>query len=663
MCGIVGVISKTDKPVANFSLKNMCDSIAHRGPDDSGYVFIEPSYYAGKTQGYYSEYTDSEFHQKNDSIAVYGGDSFVSDLEMTKYHIGMGHRRLSIIDLSTSGHQPAKSSNREIWITFNGEIYNFKELKIQLQTIGHKFYTKSDSEVIIHMWQEYGTDSLKMFNVSFAIAVYDVHMNKLTLARDRFGSRPLYYYENDDFLVYGSEIKAIIASGIFHPEIDLAALNEYFTFQNIFSNKTLIKGINLLGQGEKLSITPSAGEDAKIESFFYGFPRIDNSLKESKETLEELVFLFKAAVKRQMISDVEVGAYLSGGMDSGSIVSVAKDNVDRLYTFTCGFDLTNISGIEAGFDERNIAEQLSYQLQTEHYEIVLHSGDMPAIMEKLSWHNDDLRVGMCHQNWYASKLASRFVKVCLGGAGGDELFAGYPWRYLCGLHGGQEEVQNNTFNYWHRLLPSEELGSLLCDELKAYGDNTRNIFDEKFNRLPYDNEISPLENALQRMLYFEFNTFLNGILLIEDKISLAHGLEVRSPFLDNDLADFAFRIPPSLKLNLKKLISVDSSGREIKANEGKLILRKAMSALLPKFYTNQPKQGFSTPDANWYRSESMPYIKEILFDTKTISRPWFNHRKIQSCLEKHFHGTRNYRLLIWSLLSFELLQRHFLDNN
>ena len=660
MCGIAGIVSKTGIRVEPASLKKMCDTIAHRGPDDAGYVFFRPRQGDGKAGGYYSCFTEPQFHVRNQHIAPFGGDYFIQETQKLHYLLGMGHRRLAILDLSVKGHQPMPTPDRRYWISFNGEIYNFPELRSQLRSLGYQFYSDTDTEVILYLWEEFGVQCLDSLNGSFALAVYDMQENVLTLARDRYGSRPLYYYHNEDFFVYGSEIKALFASGLCKARISVAGLQEYCTFQNIFSNRTLFQNIFLLGQGEVLSLRPGMREEPAISRFFRGFPAVDCEIGHGADLQEELIALFSAAVKRQLISDVEIGAYLSGGMDSGAIVAAARRHIPRLTTFTCGFDVTNVSGIEQGFDERSMSEQLAYLLQTEHYEVVLHSGDMPAIMEQLSWHVDDLRVGMCHQNWYAAKLASRFVKVCLGGAGGDELFAGYPWRYRCCALASKEDACEMYFRSWHRLLPYDELPALFHPDIVPQKSCCYDSFRERFMAIADVEQLSDSDNLLQRIFHFEFQTFLHGILLIEDKISMAHGLEVRTPFLDNPLADFAFRLPPEYKLNVAALLQQSGRGYVTSA-DGKHILRKAMRYFLPASYTQQPKQGFSSPDGSWYRGESMEYIKEILWDPRTRSRPWFQQKNIDRYLHEHFAGQRNHRLLIWSLLSLEWLQRHFCD--
>ena len=664
MCGLAGIVSKTGLRIEPSSLKAMCDSLAHRGPDDAGYVFFSPGRRAGGAGGHYSRFTEPGFHAQNQHIAPFGGPYYEDACRKAHFSLGLGHRRLAVIDLSAAGHQPMATADRRYWLTLNGEVYNFPELRVELKKRGHQFRGHSDTEVVLYLWEEYGESCLARLDGMFALAVYDLRDNVLTLARDRFGVKPLYYAESGDFFVFASEVKGILASGHIRPRIDPAALWEYFTFQNIFSNRTLMEGVRLLEPGETLRLWPAAGGAPERRFFHAAFPSVDPALSQGPALEETVAEAFSAAVRAQLISDVDIGAYLSGGMDSGAVVAVAGRSIPRLHTFTCGFDVTNVSGLEQGFDERGLSESLAYLLQTEHYEVVLHSGDMPAAMEKISWHVDDLRVGMCHQNWYAAKLASKFVKVCLSGTGGDELFGGYPWRYLGGLSGDSLEAsREKCFLHWHRFLPASQLAELFSPDLHNLAEHPGQAFNEVFARGPEANpELSLVENALQHMFHFEFRTFLHGVLLVDDKISMAHGLEVRTPFLINDLADLAFRIPASLKLNLAKMANNGGDGA-FKADEGKLILRRSMRGLLPEKYTLQPKQGFSPPDASWYRGESMDYIKEILGDARARRRPWFNQRAVDAYLEEHFTGRRNHRLLIWSLLSFEWLQRHFCEGH
>ncbi len=500
-----------------------------------------------------------------------------------------------------------------------------------------------------------------MLDVMFAFAVYDRVANVLTLVRDRFGVKPLYYAPAGDFLVFASEIKGLLASGLLRPRISPAALVEYFAFQNTFGPQTLFKDVFLLQPGEYLQLTPGTAELPAPRRYHAGFPAPDPSLGDPQQVTEQVAAAFSQAVGRQLVSDVPVGSFLSGGMDSGSIVAVAGRSIPRLLTFTAGFDLTNVNGLEQGFDERKLAEKLAYILQTEHYDVVLHAGDMPAAMEKLTWHMDDPRVGMCHQNWYVGKLASRFVKVCLAGAGGDELFGGYPWRYRHGLTAGSvEEFDQRYFDYWHRLLPAADLPQLFVPELWRHNPGPRESFARVMAAAPdYRPDMSLPDNLLQRALYFEMKTFLNGVLITEDRIAMAHGLETRVPFLDNQLVDLAWRIPPAMKVSVDHV--AEGGNGHVTSADGKRVLRRAMCRYLPEEFTNQPKQGFSPPDENWYRGPSMDYIKSVLFDKRAAERPWFDQDFVRQTLGDHFEGRQNHRLLIWSLLSLEWLQRHFVD--
>lgn len=661
MCGIAGVISRDGRPIDPEWVKRMCDALEHRGPDDAGYAFFRLGEGRGGEGGYWCCFADRRFRHLNEHLPVFGGSYCREELSKNAFAVGLGHRRLAIIDLTPYGHQPMASSECRYWISYNGEIYNFPELREDLRSRGHIFRTRSDTEVLLHLWEEYGRDCLPMLDGMFAFAIYDRVRNRLTLARDRFGVKPLYYAATDGYVVFASEIKGILASGLLRPSIHPTAMAEYFTFQNLYSPQTLFRNVKLLGPGELLEISPASAEEPALGRYHRGFPAPDDSLHDEERAAEMVAEAFSRAIRRQLVSDVAVGSYLSGGMDSGSIVAVAGRTIPRLMTFTAGFDLTNVSGIEQGFDERRQAEKLAYLLQTEHYDVVLHAGDMPAAMEQISWHMDDPRVGMCHQNWYAAKLASRFVKVCLAGTGGDELFGGYPWRYRHGLTARTVgEFDERYFRYWHRLLDREEISRLFAPGVGPCREAVRARFERVWaDAPPWQPGRDLADHLLHRAMHFEFKTFLHGLLITEDHISMAHGLETRVPFLDNELADLAFRLPAAMKVNTDRLASHGQGPLE--SADGKRILRRAMSRYLPEEFTQQPKQGFSPPDENWYRGPSMDYIRSILLDKPTTDRPWFDQRFIREKLAEHFEGKRNHRLLIWSLLSFELLQRHYID--
>jgi len=662
VCGIAGILRRGERPVDPWRLRAMCDALAHRGPDDAGYAFFRQGSGGAGDGGYWVGFADEAFRHLNEHLPVLQGDYARHELPRQRFDLALGHRRLSILDLSHYGHQPMSNSDRRLWVTYNGELYNFRELRAELEGRGHVFRTQSDTEVLLHAWEAFGPDCLDRLDGMFAFGLFDRIRGRLYLARDRFGVKPLYYAEAGGFLVFASEPKAILASGLVAPGLDPQALAEYLTFQNLFSDRVLLDGIRVLQPGGWMEVpVGSAGRAAARHRFHEGFPAGIADGESLEDAAARVSASFQAAVERQLVSDVPVGAYLSGGMDSGSIVAVAARSLPRLTTFTGGFDLTHVSGIEQGFDERPEAERLSHLLQTEHYAVVLHAGDMPAAMERLTWHVDDPRLGMCHQNWYVAKLASRFVKVCLAGAGGDELFGGYPWRYLQGLGSGSPgEFDERYYRYWHRLLAPEELAGLLAPELRSGLEGTRESFSGVLKEAPApDRALSLQENLLQRALFFEFRTFLHGFLTIEDRISMAHSMESRVPFLDNALADLAWRLRPGLKVQPE--VFAAAAGGHLETAAGKWVLRRAMEDLLPREFTQMRKQGFSPPDENWFRGPSMSYVQDVLLDPRTTSRPWLDQARVRAHLEEHFTGRRNHRLLIWSLLSVEWLQRHFVD--
>ncbi|MCE9546973.1 MAG: asparagine synthase (glutamine-hydrolyzing) [Planctomycetia bacterium] len=661
MCGIAGIVSLGERPIVPDALERMGRILAHRGPDDAGYTLFRCGAGGRPEGGYWSQFSDREFRHRNEHLPVWGDAYFRDDVSRMDFHVGLAHRRLAIQDLSHYGHQPMPSSDQRLWVTYNGEIYNYPELRDELAARGHVFRTRSDTEALLHGWDAWETASLKRLNGMFAFALFDRLQNELYLARDRFGVKPLYYAVTPDYLLFASEIKSILASRLLPAKINPDSLTEYFTFQNAYSSATLFEGVHLLPPGEFLRICPQRRDVPSSRPYCDPFPSAEPALADAADLPERVADCFQKAVRRQLIGDVEVGSYLSGGMDSGSIVAVAGKSIPRLYTFTCGFDLTNVNGIEQGFDERDDAERLAYLLQTEHYDVVLHAGDMAAAMERITWHVDDLRVGMCHQNWYAAKLASRFVKVCLAGAGGDELFGGYPWRYVPAVQAPDlESCDRALFRFWHRLLSPEALPALFSPDLRPHLPTAWQRFKQVLGDAPaWRQDMGREDNLLQRALAFEFRTFMRGYLIIEDRMSMAHSLESRVPFLDNDLADLAWRIPPSMKIEMAALAG-DAAARK-QPVLGKLVLRRAMEKFLPPEFTRQRKTGFSPPDENWYRGPSLDYIKTILLDPRTRSRPWFEPAFVEQIIQQHVAGEHNHRLLIWSLMSFEWLQRHFID--
>jgi asparagine synthase (glutamine-hydrolysing) len=391
----------------------------------------------------------------------------------------------------------------------------------------------------------------------------------------------------------------------------------------------------------------------------------EKKIRSENEYIEELDRLFKQAVKRQLVSDVEVGSYLSGGIDTASIVALASEHFKELKTFCIGFDLSSASGLELSFDERKKAEYISYLCQTEHYEMVLKSGDMKKCLPELVWSLEDLRLGQSYPNFYASKLASRFTKVALSGTGGDELFAGYPWRYYNALRSKNfDDYINDYYKYWQRLIPNKrlkELFSPISGQIKDVW--TEDIFKSVFSNKPLPKRP---EDYINNSLYFEAKTFLHGLLTVDDKLSMAHSIEVRFPFLDNDLVDFAQKVPVRLKLrDVEHILSIDEDELAKKTryfnktHDGKIILRKVLGKYAGAETAGQKKQGFSGPDASWFRGESIEYVKDTLLNKKAYIYNYFNYRTVKDLVHEHIEGKHNRRLFIWSLLSFEWWIRIF----
>lgn len=619
MCGIAGRVNFSGEKVTRTYLKKMTDAIAHRGPDGEG------------------QYVDG--------------------------NMGLAHRRLSIIDLSLNASQPMASEKNDLVISYNGEIYNYREIKVLLEKRGYNFYSNSDTEVVLYSYAEWGEKCVEIFNGMFAFSIWDRRNKKLFIARDRYGIKPLYYYSDANRFIFASEQRAIVANGDVSSDLDLEAVLEYFTFQNIFTDKTFNKNIKMFPAGCFAYIFADASGNIQLKRYWdYDFHEPDN-ISSAGEYEEELDRLFRQAVKRQLVSDVDVGSYLSGGMDSGSITAIAAQELPYLKTFTCGFDLHSASGMELAFDEREKAEYMSYLFKTEHYEMVLKAGDMERVLPTVVNHIEEPRVGQSYPNYYAAKLASKFVKVVLSGAGSDELFGGYPWRYYRAVvNDNFEEYIDKYYSFWQRLIPNKEVKKVFApiwSDVKHVW--TRDIFRDVFSAKQGLKNLSP-EDYINNSLYFEAKTFLHGLLVVEDKLSMANSMETRVPFLDNDLVDFAMKLPVKYKLrNLKEVVRMNENEPGLKRNvyytktkDGKLLLRNVMKRYMPQEITGAVKQGFSAPDSSWFKGDSIDFVKRIL-GKKARIYDYLDYGAVNALLSEHFEGKQNRRLLVWSLLNFEMI--------
>jgi asparagine synthase (glutamine-hydrolysing) len=624
MCGIAGQFTWDGSVVVEHDLLAMREALVHRGPNAGG-TFIDGP-------------------------------------------VGLAHRRLAVIDISASANQPMTTPDGKTVVIFNGEIYNFQSLRTDLEAAGCHFRTRSDTEVLLWGYRIWGIETLaRRIDGMAAFALWDGISGELHLVRDRFGIKPLYLTRIGKRLSFASEIKAFLALPEFTVKVNLVALNEYFTFQNLFRNHTLFDGVELMPPGTIITVG-RMGREQRRTFWSFDFGKRDQTIGKA-EAIEETERLMVGAVQRQLVADVPVGAYLSGGMDSGSIVGIASKSIPRITTFTAGFELSSAVGIEATFDERRDAELMSYAFGTEHYEQVINAGDIRWAMPRVIWHLEDLRVGMSYPNYYVARLASKFVTVCLSGAGGDELFGGYPWRYYRVFRSlGRDEYLHSYYKFWQRLARREERAELFQPTVwnQVGNESMFDVFSQVFDRDGNLSFASP-EDHIANSLLFECRTFLHGLLLVGDKLSMAHGLEERFPFLDNALVDFAQRLPIRHKLSdLEHMLSIseDELRKKIVAQShyagGKSVLRRSMESFLPESVLNCPKRGFSAPDESWFRGENAAYVRSILLSNDLACADYIRPDFIHRIIREHTEQGINHRLLIWSLLSFEWWCRIFL---
>lgn len=619
MCGIAGMILPDGRAVDPCVLDRMGLALKHRGPDGAG------TWLAG--------------------------------------NVGFAHRRLSILDLTAAASQPMLADDGQSTLVFNGLIYNFRELRSELERAGYQFRSSGDTEVVLQALRCWGADAFRRFNGMFALAWWDARHRTVTIARDRYGIKPLYYSDQAGRVAFASEQKALLAMPGFSARLDHHGLFEYFTFQNIFTDRTLLEDVRILPAGHYVVISADGAASLRAVQYWdFDFVEPAAAEGDDEELGDELDRLLVQAIERQLVSDVELGTYLSGGVDSGTVTAIAARRYPYLKTFTVGFDLNSASGLELGFDERAQAEYMSWLFKTEHYEMVLKAGDMERALPHVVAHLEEPRVGQSYPNYYAAKLASRFVKVVLTGSGGDELFGGYPWRYYSALENdGFESYIDKYYQFWQRLIPNDLLQRAFAPAAsKIAGISTRDIFRDVFRH--HASELTRPEDYINHSLYFEAKTFLHGLLVVEDKLSMSHGLESRVPFLDNDLVDFAMRCPVRLKLRKSTPVARFNENESAKyvnrTADGKAILRQIMQRYVPAEIAMAKKQGFSPPDASWFTGESIDFVRRRLFSRDARIYHVMDPTILQALVQEHLDGKTNRRLLIWSLLSVEAWLEH-----
>jgi len=618
MCGIAGIFSMDGEKVKVGYLKDMCEAIRHRGPDDDG------------------------FHIDG--------------------NVGISMRRLSVIDLST-GTQPVHNEDKSVWVVFNGEIYNFKERKKELEK-KHTFYTQTDTEVIVHLYEEYGEDFVGLLNGMFTFALWDSRSRTLYIGRDRLGIKPLYYTETNGKLAFASEIKALLTLPFVKREIEINALDCYFSFLYTPGPLTMIKGIKKLLPGHMMILKENKKEIKKYWELSY------TPLKRAsiEDLAEEFRLIFRRAVKSQMMSDVPLGAFLSGGIDSSAIVALMSEySSSPVETFSIGY------GKDAAYyDESDDARLISRRYGTSHHEFILKADILESMPEMVRSLDEPLGDDSTIPNYFISKKTREFVTVALSGLGGDELCGGYQryvGMYIAGFYRQIPKIiREQIISKLVLSIPDSSKGKRFVDRAKRFiksgalmpGDAYHGMISS-FDRENREGLLTPSvmkgirgnpaeelfnqyfschenEHILNKVLFTDLKLYLvDDLLTLSDSMSMAHSLEVRVPFLDNDLVDFMASIPPEYKVNrLTK----------------KFLLKKSLKGILPNSILYKEKKGFSVPLVIWFRERLRPFLRGYLTRERIERLGFLNWDYIDNLMTMHFERKGNYFGQIWSILVF-----------
>jgi asparagine synthase (glutamine-hydrolysing) len=625
MCGIAGMFEPetTMGPYERREvLRRMCCVINHRGPDDEGFY-------------------------------VEGG-------------VALGMRRLSIIDLFT-GHQPMSNEDGSVRIVFNGEIYNYREIRDELISRGHTFQTGSDTEVIVHLYEDEGEACVERLRGMFAFAIYDRRERKLFIARDRVGVKPLHYAVVGNGIVFGSEIKSLLQHRAVGREINLEAVSDFFSFGYVPDPHSAFRGINKLPPGHTLTFKDSRLTTRCYWDFQYP-ERNDEPARGESYYVERLRELIAESVRLRLVSDVPLGAFLSGGIDSSTVVAMMARAMDRpVKTFSIGFT-------ESSFDELDYARIAARHFSTDHYEFVV-TPDVCKIVEEIVWHHDEPFADVSSIPTYiVSKMAREHVTVALSGDGGDELFAGYE-RYLVDESRAKFErvpgfIRRGVLLPLSSALPhgaygknflrnvALDAGARYVDSISYFNEEKkRGLLSTEFLRAIIGRDSSEgfrriyaapaSKERIDHLLYLDSKTYLPGDIMTKvDRMSMAHSLEAREPLLDHKLIEFVAQIPASLKL---------------RGSETKSILKRAVRGLIPDEIIDRRKQGFGVPIKKWFKKD----LREMLMDTLTGSRArqrgYFNPGAVEAILDEHMRGRRDNSRHLWGLLTLELWHRQFID--
>jgi asparagine synthase (glutamine-hydrolysing) len=627
MCGICGELSlRPGEPPTVGTVERMCQTMRHRGPDDQG---------------------------------AYRDD-----------HVALGSTRLAIIDLA-GGHQPIHNEDQTIWIVFNGEIYNFPALRGQLERLGHTFYTRADTEAIVHAFEEFGPECVQHLNGIFTFAIWDTKRQELFLARDRIGVKPLFYTLTDRSLIFASELKVMLSHPLIERKIDLVSLNEYLTFEYVPTPRSMIKGVKKLPPGHTLTVR--AGQVDVRQYWDVRLERSETGRKAVAEYEAELRDQLRSSVQKELLSDVPVGVLLSGGIDSSAIaLAAASTYPGRLKTFTVAFE-------DASFDESRYARMVAERAGTEHHEFTVGADDLLAIVPRLGELIDEpLGDSSFVPTYLLCRLASQHVKVALGGDGGDELFAGYPTYQA-----------HRLTEYYERLIPMpvrqsvvprlverlpisfdnvsldfklrrfvggrglplgvrhhQWLGSFKADEKRALLQPWAQV-DERdtFAVVSEHQRRCSAQQRINRLLYWDMKLYLEGDILQKvDRASMACSLEVRVPLLNHTFVEWATSVPHPLKL---------------KGLTTKYLFRKSLEKLLPPAIIGRRKKGFNMPVAKWLVGPLRELVEDTLAEGRLRADGLFEPRAVRRLLDDHYARRADHRKLIWTLLAFQLWYDRF----
>jgi asparagine synthase (glutamine-hydrolysing) len=628
MCGINGLVySDPRHPVDRDLVRRLTTTLRHRGPDADGFFWGSGA--------------------------------------------ALGHRRLSIIDLST-GDQPIFNEDRSKVVVFNGEIYNFRALRAELEQRGHRFGTASDTEVIVHGWEEWGDGCIARLRGMFAIALWDIRERRLLLARDRVGKKPLYYLHDEDRLLFGSELKALLGDPSVKRAVNTEALDDYLTFGAVPAPRTIYQGVQQVAPAHYL-----VWERGRVHTVEYWDPSpIRVTPRGEGEALEQFDAIFQEAVRLRMISDVPLGAFLSGGVDSTAVVAAMASQSERPVV------TTTISFSDSAFDEARFAQSVATALGTDH-QVLKVEPEAAKVLPRLVWHLDEpFADSSALPSYYVAQAARQRVTVALSGDGGDEVFAGYEWRY--GLNVLEDRVRRlipRPVRHWglgplSAVWPKADrlprplrwkffLRNVSLEPEEAYfhdmsfftPTDKRALLTQEFRRTLGGYTPFPAFRAhfdrtrgldhLSRILYADLKTYLpNDILVKMDRMAMANSLEVRSPLLDHEVIEFAASLPLHLKYH---------------RGTAKYLLKRYAERRAPAGVVNRPKMGFSIPLATWLRGALRSTADDLLLSERALGRGYFRPDVIRGMWQRHQAGQRNHAHHLWALMMLELWHRLFVD--